>query len=72
MINHTNNLNVLNQIINETTNRIHNFTNLGHDFTRNRKLPAKTIIKTILNYLIPSLILMTKFLCRLLNNRKQN
>lgn len=49
MINHTNNLNVLNQIINETTNRIHNFTNLGHDFTRNRKLPAKTIIKMILN-----------------------
>lgn len=49
MVNHINILNVLNQIINETANHIHDFTNSEHDFIRNRKLPAKTIIKTILN-----------------------
>ncbi|MEY8441316.1 hypothetical protein AALA17_01440 [Lactobacillaceae bacterium 24-114] len=44
MVNHTNILNVLDQIINETANHIHNFTNSEHDFTRKRKLPAKTIL----------------------------
>lgn len=49
MVNHTNILNVLEQIINETTSHIHNYTNSAHDFTRTRKLPAKTMLKTILN-----------------------
>lgn len=49
MVNHTNILNVLDQIINETTSHIHDFTNSRHDFTRKRKLSASTVIKTILN-----------------------
>ncbi|MCR1878787.1 transposase [Limosilactobacillus reuteri] len=49
IVNHTNILNVLDQIINETTSHIHDFTNSRHDFTRKRKLSASTVIKTILN-----------------------
>lgn len=49
MVNHTNILNVLDQIINEITGHIHDFTNSEHDFTRHRKLSADTMIKTILN-----------------------
>ncbi|MCC4399365.1 IS4 family transposase [Limosilactobacillus reuteri] len=49
MVNHTNILSVLDEIINETTGHIHDFTHSIHDFTRNRKLPAKVLIKTILN-----------------------
>ncbi|MCC4477586.1 IS4 family transposase [Limosilactobacillus reuteri] len=49
MVNHTNILTTLDLIINQTCDHIHDFTNSPQDFTRKRKLPAMTLIKTILS-----------------------
>lgn len=49
MLNPTNILNVLDQIINETVSHIHDYTNSSRAFIRKRKLTASTTIKTILN-----------------------
>ncbi|ATO56199.1 MAG: IS4 family transposase [Lacticaseibacillus paracasei] len=49
MLNPTNSLSVLDQIINETVSHIHDYTHSPQDFTRKRKLTAGTMIKTMLN-----------------------
>lgn len=49
MLSSTNPLQLLNQIIDETTSHIHDFTNSPADFIRHRKLSVNLLIKTILN-----------------------
>lgn len=49
MLSSTNPLQLLNQIIDETTSHIHDFMNSLTDFIRHRKLSVKLLIKAILN-----------------------